>query len=155
MDRGWLAKRAAGLQLSSMHPTEGRMAYEVSRTYPVSRERLFRALTDSTVLKKMWCVQQITVDARVGGKGTAVYVEGGQDWSFTLTYTEVRPNEELKWITRFKSFPTKETRVTVRFVDASGGAALLVRMENFKTAEERDANRQAWEQGLATLAGIV
>jgi uncharacterized protein YndB with AHSA1/START domain len=138
-----------------MHPTEGRMAYEVSRTYPVSRERLFRALTDSTVLEKIWGVQQITVDARVGGKGTAVYVEGGQDWSFTLTYTEVRPNEELKWITRFKSFPTKETRVTVRFVGAGEGAELLVRMENFETAEERDANKQAWEQGLATLAGIV
>ncbi len=130
------------------------MAFEVSRAYPVSRERLFRALTDSTVLKKIWGVQQITVDARVGGKATAVYVEGGQDWSFTLTYTEVRPNEELKWITRFKSFPTKETRATVRCVDAERGTELIVRMENFETAEERDANKQAWEQGLAALAGI-
>ena len=138
-----------------MNSPEAGMAYEVSRTYPVSPERLFRALTDSTVLKKIWGVQAITVDARVGGKADAVYVEGGQDWSFTMTYTVVRPNEELKWITHFKSFPTKETRVTLRFLKADRGTELVVRMENFETVEERDANRIAWERGLATLAAIV
>jgi len=138
-----------------MNPSDTRLGYELSGTYPVSRERLFRALTDAAVLKKIWGVQQITVDARVGGKTSAVYVAGGQDWSFTITYTEVVPNQTLKWLTHFKSFPTKETRVTVLFEDAAKGAALRIRMENFENAEERDANRQAWQRGLATLADIV
>jgi len=30
-----------------------------------------------------------------------------------------------------------------------------IRMENFENAEERDANRQAWQRGLDTLADIV
>ncbi len=138
-----------------MNQNEGSLAYEVSQLYPVPRERLFHALTDSTVLKEIWGVQQITVDARVGGRANAVYVEGGQDWSFTITYTEVVQNETLKWITRFKSFPTKETRVTVLFKEVDKGAELIVRMENFETSAERDANRQAWKRGLATLAAIV
>ena len=139
----------------TMKPTDTRLGYELSGTYPVSRERLFRALTDAAVLKKIWGVQQITVDARGGGETSAVYVAGGQDWSFTITYTEVVPNRTLKWLTRFKSFPTKETRVTVLFEDAVQGATLTIRMENFENAEERDANRQAWLRGLATLADIV
>lgn len=137
-----------------MDQSDGRMAYEVSKTYPASQERLFGALTDATVLTEMWGVQQITVDARVGGKIRAVYVEGGQDWSFTITYTEVLPHERLTWITHFNAFPTKETRVTVLFKKAEAGTEVTVRMHNFESAEEREANRRAWEKGLATLADI-
>jgi uncharacterized protein YndB with AHSA1/START domain len=138
-----------------MSAPDGNLACELSEIYPVSRENLFDALTDASVLKKIWGVQQITVDARVGGRTSAIYVDGGQDWSFTITYTEVVPNHALKWLTHFKSFPTKETRVTVSLKDAHGGTELTIRMENFETAEERDANKQAWQRGLASLAGIV
>ena len=138
-----------------MDSTDSKFAYELSQIYPVPPESLFEALTDATVLKKIWGVQQIAVDARVGGKTSAVYVDAGQDWSFTITYTEVVPNRTLRWITHFKSFPTKETRVRVLLKDAATGTELTIRMENFETAEERDANRQAWERGLATLADVV
>lgn len=138
-----------------MKQSEETMAYEISRTYPVPRKVLFDALTDADTLKRIWGVQELTVDARAGGSAHAVYVVGDQDWSFSLTYTEVRPDESLRWTTSFKSFPTKHTRVTVTFVDADPGAEVIVRMENFETAEERDANRQAWDQGLAVLADIL
>ena len=140
-----------------MNPTDSKLDYELSRVYPVSAESLFNALIliDATVLKKIWGVQQITVDARVGGRTSAIYIDAGQDWSFTITYTEVVPNRTLRWLTHFKSFPTKETRVTVLLKDAATGTELTIRMENFETTEERDANRQAWERGLTTLAGIV
>ena len=138
-----------------MNQADSKTAYELSQTYPVSQERLFGALTDPTVLKTIWGVQQITVDARVGGRAHAVYIEGGQDWSFTITYTEVLPNRKLNWITHFKSFPTKETRVTVLFKEADKGTELIVRMANFETTEEREANKQAWQRGLAILADIL
>ena len=138
-----------------MTPTDSKFGYELSETCPVSEERLFRALIDANILKKIWGVQQITVDARVGGKTNAVYVAEGQDWSFTITYTEVAPNHTLRWTTRFKNFPTKEIRVTALLKKADKGTKLIIRMENFETAEERDANKQAWEQGLSSLADLL
>ena len=138
-----------------MNQSESRMGYQLSKTYPVSPERLFGALTNPAVLQRIWGVQHIVVDARVGGTTSAVYVEGGQDWSFTITYLEVVPNTRLRWITHFKSFPTKETRVAVLFNEADTGTELIIRMDNFETSEERDANREAWERGLSTLAAIV
>jgi uncharacterized protein YndB with AHSA1/START domain len=138
-----------------MSATDEPLGYELTRVYPVAPERLFNALTDATVLKKIWGVQEITVDARIGGKTTAVFVDGGQDWSFTITSSDVVPNRRLKWLTHFHSFPTNETRVTVRLDDAATGTELTIRMENFETADERDANRQAWARGLATLADLI
>jgi uncharacterized protein YndB with AHSA1/START domain len=138
-----------------MDATHEPLGYELNRVYPVSREILFNALTDATVLKRIWGVQQITVDARVGGKSEAVYIEGEQDWSFTITYVELVPHRALRWITHFHRFPAKETRVSVLLEEASPGTELKIRMENFETAEERDDNRQAWQRGLATLAEIV
>ena len=138
-----------------MSATPKTFGYELKRVYPVSPEKLFTALTDGMVLKRIWGVQQISVDARVGGKATAVFIDSGQDWSFTITYGEVVPNRRLTWVTHFHSFPAKETRVTVLFDDAATGTELTVRMENFETADERDANRQAWEHGLETLADVL
>ena len=138
-----------------MNSTDSKLGYELSENYPVSPERLFSALTDATVLKKIWGVQQITVDACVGGKTSAVYIDGDQDWSFTLTYTEVVPNHKLRWLTHFKSFPAKETRVTVLLEGVAKGTELTLRMENFETAEDRDANQQAWQRALGTLAELM
>ena len=138
-----------------MNSNDSKLGYELSETYPVSPQSVFGALTDATVLKRIWGVQQITVDARVGGKAIAVYISEGQDWSFTITYTEVVPNRSLGWITHFRSFPTKETRVAVLLKEADRGTELTIRMENFETAAERDANKQAWQSGLTTLAAIL
>ena len=138
------------------HPMlESGIGYELSETYPVSRERLFDALTDAATLKKIWGVQEITVDARVGGHAKAVFVTGGQDWSFTITYTDIVPNQSLRWMTHFNAFPTKETRVTATLDEVERGTELIIRMGNFETTEERDANREAWQAGLATLGNIL
>lgn len=139
-----------------MSPTDSGMGYELSRTFSASPDALFDALISATVLKRIWGVQEIDVDARVGGRAIAVYVVDGQDWSFTLTYSELARDEgRLSWLARFKSFPSKETRVSVQLAQVNGGTALTLRMENFESAEECNANRQAWERGLAILADIV
>src|SRR5262245_9156337 len=111
-----------------MKTTDSNIGYELTKKYPVSPQRLFDALIDATVLKRIWGVQQITVDARVGGKAEALYVVGGQDWSFTITYAELVPNHTLRWIAHFKSFPTKETRVSVLLKEVDKGTELTLRM---------------------------
>jgi Activator of Hsp90 ATPase homolog 1-like protein len=90
-----------------MKQTDSGIGYELSRTYSVAPDVLFHALTDAAVLKQIWGVQEIAVDARPGGKAEAQFVAEG------------------------------------------------IRMENFESASERDANRQAWEKGLTTLAALV
>jgi hypothetical protein len=52
-------------------------------------------------------------------------------------------------------FPSKETRVTVLLRPSEMGTALTLRMRNFESTQERDANRQAWEKGLSVLADVV
>jgi uncharacterized protein YndB with AHSA1/START domain len=138
-----------------MSAIESGIGYELSETFQVSRERLFNALIDPAVLKSIWGVQEITVDPRAGGKAHAVFNAGGQDWSFTLTYLEIVPPQRLRWITHFKSFPSKETRVAVRIDNEDSGTRLTITMGNFETAEERDANRQAWQQGLRRLLEML
>lgn len=140
---------------NAMTSNDNTLGYELSEIYPVPPGRVFSALTDATVLKRIWGVQEITVDARVGGKAIALYVIEGQDWSFTLTYTEVVPDRSLRWVTHFKSFPTKETRVAALLEEVDGATELTIQMENFESPEERDANKQAWRTGLATLATIL
>lgn len=139
-----------------MSPTDSSIGYELSKTFSATPEALFDALTSAMVLKRVWGVQEIDVDARVGGQASAIYVVDGQDWSFTITYIEVaRDKGRLRWIARFKSFPSKETRVAVQLTPVNGGTALTLRMDNFESAEECHANRQAWERGFAVLADVV
>ena len=139
-----------------MNPTDTGIAYELSRTYSASPEALFNALTNAAVLKRIWGVQAIDVDARVGGLAVATFVVDGQDWSFTITYLELSLDDgRLRWVARFKNFPSKETRVTVFLRPGDEGTVLTLRMENFESTEERDANRRAWENGLAMLGDAV
>ena len=57
-----------------MRPTDSGIGYELSRTFAASPDALFDALTSATVLKRIWGVQEIDVDARVGGRAIAIYV---------------------------------------------------------------------------------
>jgi uncharacterized protein YndB with AHSA1/START domain len=137
------------------NPDSG-IGYELSKTFSASPEALFDALTSAVVLKRIWGVQEIDVDARVGGRAVAKYVVDGQDWSFTITYTDLdRDKGRLRWVARFKSFPAKETRVYVQLTRVSGGTELTLRMENFESTEECNANREAWKRGLAILTDVV
>ena len=136
-------------------PNSG-IEYELSRAYSAPPDVLFNALTNAAVLKRIWGVQAIDVDARVGGQAVATFVVDGQDWSFTITYEELALDKgRLRWVARFKNFPSKETRVLVLLEQASQGTLLNLRMENFESTEERDANRGAWERGLGVLADVV
>ena len=130
-------------------------AYELIKIFPVPQEKLFNALINADVLKKIWGVSSITVNARPGGKANAKLEINGQNWDFVITYREVAPNEKLTWIVHFEKFPQKETRVNLFFKKENGGTEFTIRMENFENLEERDANRQAWEGALVTLEKLM
>ena len=138
-----------------MNTIDHNTAYELSKVFPVTQEKLFNAFIDETTLKKIWGVSSITIDARPGGHARAALEFDNENWDFTITYKEVIPNEKLKWIVHFDRFPGKEILATLWFRKTTGGSEVTVRQENFETSQERDANRQAWERTLQTLEDLL
>jgi uncharacterized protein YndB with AHSA1/START domain len=136
-----------------MNPTD--TAYELSRSFQVPAEKLFNAFIDEDVLKKIWGVSSISIDARPGGKANAKLEFNGDNWNFIITYLEVQLFEKLKWIVHFERFPSKEIRVTLLFKETSDGTDFTVRQQNFETPQERDENRKAWEYAFNTLEGLL
>ncbi|HKV06132.1 MAG TPA: SRPBCC family protein [Candidatus Acidoferrales bacterium] len=130
-------------------------AYELIAPFTIAPDRLFKAFLDETVLKKLWGVSEISIDARAGGTARAKMTIANENWNFTLTYDEISPNEKLRWSVHFDRFPQKETRVTLLFKRIPAGTELTVRQENFDDARERDANREAWRGALNILGGLL
>lgn len=129
--------------------------YEIHRLFPVGPDRLFAAFTDEVILKTIWGLADVSVDARVGGTTVAKMQIAGENWNFIMTYTEVVPPRVLRWVTHFERFPRKETRVTLLFAKVADGAELTLRQENFESSQERDANREALTNALNRLAELL
>lgn len=129
-------------------------AFELSREFSVAPPNLFAAFIDAATLKEIWGVSRIAVDARPNGQARAELTIDGENWDFTILYQEVVPYEKLRWIVHFDRLPGKEPQATLLFRPTAAGSAVTVRMENFETSQDRDANRQAWEGALMTLRAI-
>src|SRR5262245_59336518 len=138
-----------------MEEIDHNTAYEISREFRVSQETLFNLFINPTILKDIWGVSSITVDARPNGQARATLEIDNESWDFTITYKELLPNSKLRWIVNFDRFPSKEIRVTLWFETTPHGAKLTLRMENFETSQERDGNRQASEAALSRLEQLI
>ena len=138
-----------------MDEIDNNTAYELTSVFPGAQATLFNAFINAAILKEIWGLSSITVDARPNGQAHAQLEIGNENWDFTITYQEVVPYDKLRWVVHFDRFPSKETRVTLWFKTTTGGAEVKVRMENFENSQERDANRNAWEGALKTLAEVI
>jgi len=127
-------------------------AYGLTKTFPVPQEKLFNAFLDEVILKQIWGVSSISIDARPGGKAAAKLNFGGENRDFVITYKEIINFEKIKWVVRFERFPEKEeVRVELTFKPVSEGTEFTVKMENFQDSAERDDNRNAWGGALNKL----
>jgi uncharacterized protein YndB with AHSA1/START domain len=131
------------------------MAFEVSHVFPVTQAALFNAFIDASTLKQIWGVSSISVDARPGGDARAELTFDNENWDFTISYQEVIPHHKLRWVVHFDRFPSKEPQATLVFKAMESGAEVRVRMEKFETPQERDSNKQAWEETLKKLEEII
>ena len=130
-------------------------AFEISKVFPLAPEKLFRAFLDEEILKKIWGVSSISIDARPEGKAHAIFGIDGENWNFTVTYKEIIPNEKIRWVVHFERFPEKEPRVTLSFKSLPSGCEFHVRMENLGNSDERDEHRGAWNGALNKLEQII
>lgn len=129
--------------------------YQLTRHFSVSEDKLFNAFINESILKKIWGVSSISVDAREGGNANAKMEIEGQNWNFTITYKDIVPNKKLSWAVRFERFPEKEIIVTLSFKPIAEGTELTLDMENFASPRERDENRKAWLASLTVLEKIM
>ena len=115
------------------------IGYELSETYPVTGERLFQALTDAAILKEIWGVQQIEVDARVGGRwGYEFRADGDPTFGFFGVFHSVEPNALLVQTFEFNMAPGLVGVTSTRFEDLGGRTRLSAR-EIYPSVEARDA----------------
>jgi uncharacterized protein YndB with AHSA1/START domain len=131
----------------------GDTSYELSEIFPVEKERVFKSFMDAEVLKKIWFIEDIVIDARVGGKSRAKAEYQGENRDFILTYKEIVPNEKLRWVINFLHVQKNETRNTVSFKSVPGGTQVTLCSENLNT--EIDVHMQAWKWALASLGELL
>jgi uncharacterized protein YndB with AHSA1/START domain len=138
-------------------------ALSLSRHYPASPEKVWRAWTDAEALKKWWGpgpgepVSLAELDVRAGGRFRIVF--GGADGNMhecAGVYKEVVPNRKLVFTWTWpNSTPERESLVTIVFKSVEGGTQLDFRHEQLFDEKARDDHKRGWTATLDKLAEFL
>lgn len=131
----------------------------LSRSYPVAPEKVWRAWTDAEAVKKWWGpgpdepVSLAQLDVRVGGRFRIVF--GGPDGKAhecAGVYKEVVPNRKLVFTWTWpNSTPERESLVTIVFKQVAGGTELEFVHEQLFNETVRDDHKRGWSSSLDKL----
>jgi uncharacterized protein YndB with AHSA1/START domain len=100
----------------------------LSRSYPVAPEKVWRAWADAEAIKR---------------RGAGVY-------------KEVVPNRRLMFTWTWpNSTPERESMVTIAFKAVAGGTELDLRHEQFFDEGARDGHKRGWGEALDKLDGFL
>jgi uncharacterized protein YndB with AHSA1/START domain len=135
----------------------------LSRSYPVAPEKVWRAWTDAEAVKKWWgpgpehAVSLAELDVRVGGRFRIVF--GGADGTAhecTGVYREVVPNRRLVFTWCWpRTTPERVSLVTIEFKRVADGTELDFGHEQFFDEQARDSHRRGWTGLLDKLDGYL
>lgn len=137
------------------------IALEIRRTFPASRERVFRAWTRPEELNR-WsaprdAVATTEVDLRVGGRYRIVmrgpdgttYIVGG-------VYREVDPPSRLVYTWKWEGNPAAvESVVTVEFLERGRSTEVVLRHDGLADDGDRSRHEDGWNACLDKLAVVV
>jgi uncharacterized protein YndB with AHSA1/START domain len=130
----------------------------IRRTFPVSPEKVWRALTDPDGLKRWmapsddYAVPVAEADVRVGGRYRIVMrAPDGEEHDVSGVYREVLLNRKLVYTWSWKSTPERESLVTIELRAAGTGTELTVVHQQFHDEETRDLHEQGWNGCLNRL----
>jgi uncharacterized protein YndB with AHSA1/START domain len=133
----------------------------LSRRYPVSPEKVWRAWTDPEAVRKWWGpgpgepVSVAELDVRVGGGFRIVF--GGADGTeheCAGAYKEVVPNRRLVFTWCWpRTTPERVSLVTIEFKRVPDGTELEFRHEQFFDEQTRDSHKRGWTGLLEKLDG--
>lgn len=146
-------------------------ALQLSRTFPVPREKVFRAWTDPKELMRWFAPSDdfttplVETDLRVGGKyRIQMKSPDGELHTVIGTYREVVVPEKLVFTWAWEGSVTcggsgpdesRETLVTVQFHQRGTATEITLTHEFFQSSEERDKHNQGWSGCLDRLEKTV
>jgi uncharacterized protein YndB with AHSA1/START domain len=129
----------------------------ITRTFPVSREVVFRTWTEPDMFVRWWWPASFaivaTFDLRPGGRyaiRSADLPERGV-MAISGTFLEVTPPARLVYTWRWDGLDPTETSVTVDFHAHGDRTTLTLTHERFPDATEAENHRLGWESCLDRL----
>jgi len=133
------------------------------RVLRATPERIYRAFLDPEAMSKWLPPNGFTgkvheIDARVGGKYRMSFTNftSGKSHSFGGTYTELKPNERIRYTDKFDdpNLPGQMT-TTVVLKKVSVGTEINVTQEGVPDAIPAEACYLGWQESLTLLAQLV
>ena len=135
----------------------------LSRHYPASPEKVWRAWTEAEAVKKWWGpgpgepVSLAELDVRVGGRFRIVF--GGPDGKAhecAGVYKEVVPHRKLVFTWSWpNSTPERVSVVTIVFKDVNGKTDLMFTHEQLFDEKARDDHKRGWTAALENLGSFL
>ncbi len=129
----------------------------ISRTYPASVERVFKAWTDANQLGQWFAptddyTTKANVDLRVGHEyRIAITHKGGNVHTILGTYRLIEPPRKLVYTWRWENGPSADTLVTVDFNPDGEATKVTITHEQFTNTEDRDKHNEGWNGCLNRL----
>jgi uncharacterized protein YndB with AHSA1/START domain len=129
----------------------------ISRTYPASLERVFKAWTDANQLGQWFAptddyTTQASVDLEVGHEyRIAITHKGGNIHTILGTYRLIDPPRKLVYTWRWEGGPMADTLVTVDFAPDGDATKVTITHEQFTNTEDRDKHNEGWNGCLNRL----
>jgi len=126
-------------------------------------ERVYRAFLDANAMAKWMPPHGFTgkvheMDARVGGGYRMSFTNftSGRSHSFGGTYTELKPNERIRYTDRFDdpNLPG-EMQVTIVLRKVASGTEVDIVQEGVPAVIPADSCYVGWQQSLSLLADLV
>jgi len=128
----------------------------VSRIYPASQERVFKAWTDANQLGQWFApsddyTTQATVDLRVGHEyRIAITHKGGNVHAVVGTYHLIDPPRKLVYTWRWEGAPA-DTLVTIEFTPKGDSTEVTITHDRFADLETRNKHSEGWTGCLERL----
>ena len=142
--------------------TVAEASLHITRTFPVSAERLFDCFTQPAHLLRWWGPQGTTcpvaeIDLRPGGAyHLEILSENGTLSVVTGEYLEIEAPRKLVFSWGWDDAPEERTRVTLRFSDQGNGQCELELLhERFGDDERAKLHGDGWSSSLICLAELL
>jgi len=143
-------------------PLEQEPQLRLSRVYPASPEKVWRAWTDPQTLSRWFgpgepdSVTHAQMDVRVGGSYEIAFrTQDGEEHRVSGIYQEVEPQRRLVFSWAWQSTPERVSLVTVELQPAAGGCELRFLHERFFDTDARNNHARGWNASFAKLGTML